>query len=552
LQQVIVIRRKIVYVNPPRRIDTSLIKERTVQHVSCFDSLDGSFQLKMTAGDYSLKWNDLRKSESFTELIKRDRMANGTYFYTITKYATDTLTYADSVTINEPPPLFFEYKITKTQDTTESLYNIASIIYGGIPDYEITWKFGNGDVSNGYNVSNVGTGMHIVEVEDSSKWILRDTIKIPDCDIINPVIIPDDLIEVCVGQSTELSAENNIVIDGFEQFYVLHNGDLSSVIDFNKDGRFLNNGTYVRNEKLYVSSIVIPIDDNSEPDFDYFCANIDLKSTPIVFYEPIKINADVTCYKCKGTFDVIFTITGGAADYSPNDTSYLVTGIYNGYVTPGKPVSVTLQDGSNFEIYVIDDGSGWGSKLIGEPIQCCKLPIELLHFTGKAKKEGNLLEWATASEIENDYFTIYHSADGIAFEELQQIKGQGTSSTSHQYNFLHSNVNNDITYYKLAQTDFNGISTEVSVISVIRNVNEKAVLSIYPNPASDIVQLTVEGENLEKGKLIIYNNLGDTYYESQDFLQTDVNINIATWQKGIYLVQVKSPEKIITKKLIKY
>jgi len=548
-----VIGRKIVYVNPPRRIDTSLIKERTVQHVSCFDSLDGSFQLKMTAGNYSLKWNDLRKSESFTELIKRDSMANGTYFYTVTKYAADTLTYTNSITINEPPPLFFEYKITKTQDTTENLYNIRSIVYGGVPDYEVTWKLDNGDVSNGYNVSNVGVGMHIVEVEDSTKWVLRDTIKIPDCDIINPVIIPDNLIEVCVGQSTELSAVNDTVMDGFEQFYVLHNGDLSSVIDFNKDGRFLNNSTYVRNEELYVSSIVVPVDDDGEPNFYYFCANIDLKSTPIVFYEPLEIDTDVICNKSKDKFDVIFSITGGAASYQPNNEYYLVAGNYNGMVAPGLEVMITnVPDGSIYEIIIMDDGSGWQESFISEPIHCSKLPIELLYFTGEVKKDGNLLEWATASEIENDYFTIYHSADGIAFEELHQIKGHGTSSSSNQYNFLHSNVNNNITYYKLTQTDFDGISTEVSVISVIRNVNEKAVLSIYPNPASDIVQLTVEGKNLEKGKLIIYNNLGDTYYESPNFLQTDININIATWENGIYLVQVTSPEKIITKKLIKY
>lgn len=547
-----VIGRKIVYIKRPGNFQANLIIDTIiVQHVSCFDSLDGSFQLKMAAGNYSLKWNDLRKKESFENEIVRDSMANGTYFYTITKYDTDTLTYSDSVTINEPPPLFFEYNITKTSNTTPSLYNIASIVYGGVPDYEITWKLDNGNIANTYNVNSVGAGTYIVEVKDRSNWVRRDTIEIPDCDILQPVLIPDDFIGVCAGQPAIIYEDNDMIVDGFEQFFVLHNGDLKSVIDFNKDGRFLNEGTYVRNEELYVSSIIVPVDGKGDPDFDYFCANIDLKSTPIVFYEPIKIDADVICYKYKCTFDVVFSITGGAADYSPDNMHYTIVGDYHGTVSPGNQKMITrISDGSNYEIHVIDDGSGWGSQLISEPIQCCKLPIELLHFTGKEQKAGNLLEWATATEIENDYFTIAYSKDGVEFEELHKVNGQGTSSSSHNYQYLHQNPVSELNYYKLSQTDRDGTINDVGYVNVIRSENEMAVLTIYPNPANDMVQLVVESEKLKNGKLIIYNSSGDKLYESESLLQT--NINIENWRKGIYLVQVKFQDRIITKKLIKY
>jgi|GEM_PF-6896473 len=548
-----IIGRKIVYVSPPGKFNTNLIIDTIVQHVSCFDTLDGSFQLKMTAGNYSLKWNDLRKSKYFTDSIKRDRMANGTYIYTITNYAIDTLTCTNTITINEPPPLLFEYKITKTQDVPNSLYNIESIVYGGMPDYEVTWKLQNGETSNAYNINNVEAGIHIVEVEDKSKWVLKDTIVIPDCDIIDPGFITDDLIEVCAGEYSEIVAENVIVIDDFDQFYVLHKGDLNSVIDFNKDGRFLNDITSIRNEELYVSSIVVPVDENGEPVLDYFCADIDLKSTPIVFYEPINITADVMCYKCKGTFDVQFSITGGAAGYKPNKESYLVAGSHYGLVVPGEEQYITgIPDGSNYEIHVIDDGSGWGSKLISEPIQCCKLPIELLSFKGEAKKEGNLLKWSTASEIENDYFAISYSKDGVEFEELQKVKGQGISSIINKYQYLHQNPISDLSYYKLSQTDYNGDTNVVGFVNVIRNGNQSIDLLLFPNPAVNDIQLAINGISLQLDKLIIYNNIGDKFYEFLNLPKIPKKIVIKDWPKGLYLVQVELANKIIIKKFIKY
>lgn len=545
-----VIGRKIVYVKQPGMFNTKL--DTTIHHVSCFDSLDGSFQLKMTAGNYSLKWNDLRKSESFTDVIKRDSMANGTYIYTITNN-TNALTYTDTVKINEPPPLLLEYSITKTQNNPVSLYNIKSIVYGGVPDYDINWKLQNGETSNTYNVNNVGAGTHIVDVEDKSKWLLKDTIQIPDCDIIDPGFITDDFIEVCVGQHSEIVIENVMVIDGFEQFYVLHNGNLNSVIDFNKDGRFLNDGTFLRNEELLVSSIVVPVDGNGEPDFDYFCANIDLKYTPIVFYRPIKIITDVMCYKCKGTFDVQINIAGGAAGYAPNNESYLVTGSYNGLIASGESTYITgIPDGSNYEIHVIDDGSGWSSSLISEPIQCCKLPIELLSFTGKATKEGNLLEWATAAEIENDYFTLAYSKDGIEFKKLQNVKGQGTSSSAHKYQYLHQNPKNDLTYYMLSQTDYNRSSSVAGFVNVFRNENQSIDFSLFPNPAKNYIQISQTSSKLQIGELLIYNNKGDKYFESQNVLLSQRNINIAEWPKGLYLVQLRFEDKMLIKKFLKY
>ena len=98
------------------------------------------------------------------------------------------------------------------------------------------------------------------------------------------------------------------------------------------------------------------------------------------------------------------------------------------------------------------------------------LPIELLYFKGKKNEEGNLLEWSTATETNNDYFTIYRSYYPIEWAHIAKIDGVGTSSFTHQYHYLDRDYLNDITYYYLSQTDFDGRHKDYEIIAVDNRV----------------------------------------------------------------------------------
>ena len=94
------------------------------------------------------------------------------------------------------------------------------------------------------------------------------------------------------------------------------------------------------------------------------------------------------------------------------------------------------------------------------------LPIELLYFNGKKIESGNLLEWATATETNNNYFTIYRSYYPIEWSHITNIDGAGTSSFTHQYRYLDSDYLTDITYYYLSQTDFDGKHKDYEIIAI--------------------------------------------------------------------------------------
>lgn len=104
------------------------------------------------------------------------------------------------------------------------------------------------------------------------------------------------------------------------------------------------------------------------------------------------------------------------------------------------------------------------------------LPIELLYFKGEGKDIGNILNWSTASELNNESFHIYNSTDGNIWNLLTSIPGAGTKSTQTDYTYTDTDVNTTITYYVLKQTDTDKKTKLFEPISVYNKRTYKTVL----------------------------------------------------------------------------
>lgn len=95
------------------------------------------------------------------------------------------------------------------------------------------------------------------------------------------------------------------------------------------------------------------------------------------------------------------------------------------------------------------------------------LPIELLYFTAERDGDEVKLRWATASERDNDHFTVERSRDGVDFDPLVRVEGAGTSDAEREYAEVDRWPDQGILYYRLRQTDLDGAST-VSDAVVVR------------------------------------------------------------------------------------
>lgn len=95
------------------------------------------------------------------------------------------------------------------------------------------------------------------------------------------------------------------------------------------------------------------------------------------------------------------------------------------------------------------------------------LPVELIRFSARPEGRQVRLDWSTASERENDHFTVERSTDGREFAEILRVLGAGTSMQLVQYSDVDPAPFNGLNYYRLRQTDLDGTSTLSSVVGVL-------------------------------------------------------------------------------------
>lgn len=95
------------------------------------------------------------------------------------------------------------------------------------------------------------------------------------------------------------------------------------------------------------------------------------------------------------------------------------------------------------------------------------LPIELLYLKGRSTEEGNLIEWATATEQNNDYFTLLWSNDGKTFLPIHREPGAGNSQHEIKYSHTDESPTKGVNYYTLRQTDYDGRHEDSETISVL-------------------------------------------------------------------------------------
>ena len=104
--------------------------------------------------------------------------------------------------------------------------------------------------------------------------------------------------------------------------------------------------------------------------------------------------------------------------------------------------------------------------------QSIVLPTELISFKAIAQKSAVKLDWQTASEIDNDYFTVERSFDGIHFSPFTRLEGAGNSNQTINYSVNDYDYVNGINYYRLIQTDYNGEETISRIESVDMSIKQ--------------------------------------------------------------------------------
>jgi len=185
------------------------------------------------------------------------------------------------------------------------------------------------------------------------------------------------------------------------------------------------------------------------------------------------------------------------------------------------------------------------------------LPIELLSFTAELVNRKVDLKWTTATETNNNFFTIERSSDARIFDTVCLMKGAGNSSAVLSYSAVDPTPVQGTSYYRLKQTDFDGKCTYSQLVPVSVNNADRVEYLLFPNPAfvGQNSQLKINSQEDRSVLLVVRDISGREMYANVVIVQKNMNSIVAVdpeqkLSPGLYMVVATSDNSVFNQKLI--
>ncbi len=177
------------------------------------------------------------------------------------------------------------------------------------------------------------------------------------------------------------------------------------------------------------------------------------------------------------------------------------------------------------------------------------LPIKLLAFGVKNEKEVVDLIWSTASETNNDFFTLERSIDGFNFLPIGNVDGAGNSNIVLSYLFVDKKPLDGLSYYRLKQTDFDGLTSFSDIVAVRRSGDHQIIIEAGPNPTKDILHLLCSGSTNFSPEL--YELDGRLIKRFPIISSGMVDLDISDLTKGVYLLRITTNNEHKSLRIVK-
>jgi len=207
--------------------------------------------------------------------------------------------------------------------------------------------------------------------------------------------------------------------------------------------------------------------------------------------------------------------------------------------------------------YITDDTSGTcpGAVLTGGGL--ISLPVELTAFTATTSKGRVTLNWATATETNNQMFEIERRIEDGQFATIGYVEGYGTTTETNTYQYIDniSDLQATSLSYRLKQIDFDG-SYEYSDVVEVTNLapTDFALHQNFPNPYNPTTTITYSLPIKSQVDLVIYNTLGESVTqlvnEEKEAGNYEVKFDATALPSGIYFYRLQAGSYNQTKKMI--
>ncbi|MCF8296823.1 MAG: lamin tail domain-containing protein [Saprospiraceae bacterium] len=227
-----------------------------------------------------------------------------------------------------------------------------------------------------------------------------------------------------------------------------------------------------------------------------------------------EMNLNLFCY-----YNNIWTNVGGVVDPINN--------------------TVTASNISHFSDWTVGEDPDGGGQL----------PVELLKFNAEYLNNQVEISWSTASETNNDYFTIEKSIDASNWKFIINVKGAGNSNSINEYSTIDDDKISGTIYYRLKQTDYDGKFKYYPpvAVNVLSHESEILISTVSPNPFRNDFSIKFDATSKEAVIVLLYNIRGQLVFSetitptegSNEYQYTDSE-NLSN---GYYLLTLKQSGK---------
>jgi hypothetical protein len=257
-----------------------------------------------------------------------------------------------------------------------------------------------------------------------------------------------------------------------------------------------------------------------------------------------------------GTNLGLANVTGYSQDLAFNpETGDLYWGAYwsSGFFSSGGSFRlIDITNGTSTEITALGQYTSYISFSING--LCTVVPVELTSFSANVNDGTVVLEWSTATELNNSGFEIERKSQNSDWNRIGFVTGSGSTTEIRKYSYSDNSVTSGNYSYRLKQVDFDGTfeySQEVNVD--VTPSMDYALQQNYPNPFNPTTKIRFTVPEASAVKLTVFNAIGEAvkdlvnnYYEVGSH---EVIFNASNFASGIYFVRMESGSFVSTRKI---
>jgi hypothetical protein len=254
----------------------------------------------------------------------------------------------------------------------------------------------------------------------------------------------------------------------------------------------------------------------------------------------LKLNYTVTLTG-KNAPKSLYTLQGSVSNRSVSHFFSLPKKAASGTVVSQSNVWRSVSDCAEATVATMDlqqinieiEGDGISARTVSFPFATV-LPVKMISFTAQPDVDKVNLKWATATELNNDYFSIERSTNENQWIEIKKIKGAGNSTDVRNYQTYDESPANGTSYYRIKQTDIDGTVT-YSETRTVRNIAAGKRISLYPIPNTGNTVNIAGINNFKNHELSLLNAAGNILFATT--LSTS-SVELPSLTTGVYFIRI--------------